>query len=84
MIRPIRTRPQVDHAAMAAQLRAQPGVWQRFGQYGSSASADGAARAIRQGTRSRCYWPAGFFEAEAVVTPDGYAVRARYIGPPLT
>jgi hypothetical protein len=66
---------------MAAQLRAQPQVWQRVSVHRSSASADTTARSIRTAHRLRWYRPAGAFDAEAVVVRDGYAVRARYTGP---
>lgn len=79
-------RPHVDHAATAARLRAQPGVWLPVGEYGSSASADSIARAIRSGYERRPgradspYAPCGTFEARLELTEFGARITARYVG----
>jgi hypothetical protein len=79
-------RKQVDHAAVAAACRANPGQWQMVGHYGSGESADAIVRAIRgafqKGARS-AYAPAGAFEARRELTDNGARVDARYVGEPV-
>lgn len=74
----------VDHAQVAAGLRAQPGVWHIVGEYRNVQSADNTATQIRSGARGigRAYHPAGSFESRKTLTPDGTLVEARYIDHP--
>jgi hypothetical protein len=81
----VRRRPYIDHFAVAAVCRANPGEWQPVGEYGSSQSANGvawyikAAKANRTAHRS-AYEPAGAFEARWILTELGARVETRYIG----
>lgn len=78
-------RNRVDHFAVAATCRANPGVWQPVGEYNSSQSAEGATDYIRNAivtassTRS-AYSPAGSFETRWTLTEFGAHVEARYVG----
>lgn len=78
MSRPVRSG--TDHAAMAARLRAQPGVQQQVSVHRSSKSAEGQAYRIRTAYRHPQYEPPGAYDAEVVVDGDDYAVLARYTG----
>lgn len=76
---------RVDHFAVAAACRANPGEWQPVGEYNSAQSADGAAGYVRNATISRsslrsAYSPAGSFEARHELTEFGARVEARYVG----
>ncbi|WP_237304963.1 hypothetical protein [Streptomyces qaidamensis] len=83
-------RKLVDHVAVAARCRANPGQWQNVGEYNSTESADGLVRRIRtayvplsraRGARTVSpYSPAGAFEAARVLTEFGARVEARYVG----
>jgi hypothetical protein len=78
-------RPYIDHFAVAAVCRANPGEWQPVGEYGSSQSAEGVARYIRTAkTRTAAnrsaYEPAGAFETRQELTELGVQIEARYIG----
>ncbi|MFF5984371.1 hypothetical protein ACFY78_36570 [Streptomyces olindensis] len=80
-------RKLVDHVAVAARCRANPGEWQEVGEYNSTQSADGMVRTIRtayvRSSRARAaspYSPAGAFEATRVLTEFGARVEARYVG----
>jgi hypothetical protein len=78
----------VDHVAVAARCRANPGQWQEVGEYNSTLSADGMVRAIRaayvpasrRARATSAYAPAGAFEATRVLTEFGARVEARYVG----
>lgn len=78
-------RRKVDHFAVAAVCRANPGVWQPVGEYNSSQSAEDASDYIRSAkmtassTRS-AYSPAGSFESQHTLTEFGARVEARYVG----
>lgn len=77
-------RSNIDHFAVAAVCRANPGEWQPVGEYGSSQSAEGVARYIRTAkTRTAAnrsaYEPAGAFEARQELTELGARVETRYI-----
>ncbi|MEL3949482.1 hypothetical protein [Streptomyces sp. LNU-CPARS28] len=76
------SRP-VNHRAVAARLRAQPGVWGLVNTYGYTTSAATVASGIRtaHGQYAAAYGPAGSFETRTV-TVLGLSVRveARYIG----
>lgn len=77
--------PRVDHAATAAALRAQPGVWQVVGEYRNVFTAEGMERMIRTGYSDggrlpgRHYQPAGQYETRATLTDDGTLLEARYL-----
>lgn len=79
-------RPRVDHVAMAARLRANPGVWLPVGEYRSVVSADSTAREIRNGYERRPgrppspYAPRGAFECRMDKTEFGVQLTARYVG----
>lgn len=78
-------RHKVDHFAVAAECRANPGVWQPVGEYNSSQSAEGAGDYIRNAyvkkvSQRSAYSPAGSFEARHVLTEFGALVEARYVG----
>ncbi|MBK3631612.1 hypothetical protein JHN52_01275 [Streptomyces sp. MBT97] len=80
-------RTPVDHAAVAARCRANPGQWQEVGEYGSGESASAMVRAISGPANSRvraAYAPAGSFEARRELTDMGARVEARYIGDSIT
>lgn len=78
-------RDRVDHFAVAAACRANPGVWQLVGEYNSTQSAYGAMGHIEKalikarGQRS-AYTPAGSFEARQELTEFGALVEARFVG----
>ncbi|NUU22916.1 MAG: hypothetical protein HOV68_15605 [Streptomycetaceae bacterium] len=76
---------RVNHFAVAAACRANPGEWQPVGEYNSTQSAYGAMghinRAVVTTTSQRsAYSPAGSFEARQVLTEFGARVEARYVG----
>lgn len=78
-------RRKVDHFAVAAVCRANPGVWQPVGEYNSSQSAEGAGDYIRTAyaktpSQRSAYSPAGSFEARHTLTEFGARVEARYVG----
>ena len=74
----------VNHFAVAAICRANPGQWQDVGEYNSTDSARRSAEGIRTafvkgpGRRS-AYTPAGAFEARHELTEYGARVEARYV-----
>lgn len=78
--------PRVDHAATAASLREQPGVWLPVGEYRNALTADSTARLIRSAFAgsarytARFYGPAGSFETRTRLTDDGTLLEARYVG----
>jgi len=81
----VRRRPYIDHKAVAAACRNNPGVWQPVAEYNSSQSADGAAGYIRHATTKKTshispYAPAGAFEARRMLTEYGARVEARFVG----
>lgn len=80
-------RKQVDHATVAAGCRANPGQWEKVGEYGSVESADAMVRAIRGALRKSkqpsVYAPAGAFEARREPTRYGARVEARFVGEPV-
>lgn len=81
MSRPVK-RPRADHAATAALLRLNPGLWQPVSVHRSSSSAVSAAGRIRSASaRGTSYAPAGAYDAEVRVCGDEYAVHARWLGP---
>ncbi|WP_328425939.1 hypothetical protein [Streptomyces sp. NBC_00443] len=79
-------RKQVDHAAVAANCRANPGTWQEVGEYNSTQSAgrivanicDAYVNPNRESQSP--YAPAGTFEATSILTEFGARVEARYVG----
>lgn len=71
-----------SHAAVGAQLKAQPNIWQRIGVYRSNQTAKCVAYNIRRSYRSAVYEPAGAYEAHTQIHGDDTAVIARYIGTP--
>lgn len=78
-------RRKVDHFAVAAVCRANPGVWQPVGEYNSMQSADAGANYIRTAytkvpTQRSAYSPAGSFETRQTLTEYGARVEARYVG----
>lgn len=78
-------RSHVNHFAVAAACRANPGVWQPVGEYNSSQSAEGAADYIRRAyaktpAQRSAYSPAGSFETRHALTEFGARVEARYVG----
>lgn len=78
-------RNRVDHFAVAAACRANPGEWQPVGEYNSTQSAEGAASYIRTAyiktsTRRSAYSPAGSFETRHALTELGARLEARYVG----
>jgi len=82
----MKTKPKyVDHFAVAALCRANPGQWQEVGEYNSTSSAVGAvgwickASITKRGRRS-AYAPAGAFEARRELTEYGARVEARFVG----
>jgi hypothetical protein len=81
----VRRRPNIDHKTVAANCRANPGMWQPVAEYNSSQSADGAAGYIRYATTKKTthvspYAPAGAFEARRTLTEFGARVEARFVG----
>ncbi|WP_405673132.1 hypothetical protein [Streptomyces sp. NBC_01530] len=78
-------RNRVDHFAVAAACRANPGVWQSVGEYNSTQSAEGACDYIRSAyvktsAQRSAYSPAGSFETRHALTEFGARVEARYVG----
>lgn len=78
-------RGRVDHFAVAAACRANPGEWQLVGEYNSTQSAYGAmghiSRAVITTTSQQsAYSPAGSFEARQELTEFGAHVEARFVG----
>lgn len=80
-------RKFVDHIAVAARCRANPGEWQEVGEYNGTQSADRVARKIRTAyvppsgrPPESAYAPAGAFEASRSLTEFGARVVARYVG----
>lgn len=78
-------RHKVDHFAVAAACRANPGIWQPVGEYNSSQSAEGAGDYIRKAytkklSQRSAYSPAGSFESRHTLTEYGAWVEARYVG----
>jgi hypothetical protein len=78
-------RRKVDHFAVAAACRENPGVWQPVGEYNSSQSAEGAGDYIRKAytkklSQRSAYSPAGSFESRHTLTEYGARVEARYVG----
>lgn len=76
---------RVDHFAVAAACRANPGEWQPVGEYNSTQSAYGAmghiSRAVITTTSQQsAYTPAGSFEARQELTEFGARVEARFVG----
>lgn len=76
---------RVDHFAVAAVCRANPGEWQSVGEYNSSQSAYGAMGHIRNAVikvpgQQSAYSPAGSFEARQELTEFGARVEARFVG----
>lgn len=74
----------VDHFAVAALCRANPGQWLVVGEYNSSQSACGVAATIRAAyikgaDRRSAYTPAGSFEARYRLTEYGARVEARFV-----
>lgn len=78
-------RRKVNHFAVAAACRANPGIWLPVGEYNSSQSAEGAGDYIRKAytkkvSQRSAYTPAGSFESRHVLTEYGARVEARYVG----
>lgn len=76
---------QVDHFAVAAPCRANPGQWQEVGEYNSTLTAAGIVRNVRaayaKGRDRRSAWnPAGAFDARRELTEFGARVEARFVG----
>ena len=76
---------RVDHFAVAAVCRANPGEWQLVGEYNSTQSAYGATSHIRRAvitttSQQSAYSPAGAFEARQELTEFGARVEARFVG----
>ncbi|MFF6781374.1 hypothetical protein [Streptomyces sp. NPDC012510] len=81
----MKRRPNIDHKAVAAACRNQPGIWQPVAEYNSSQSAAGAAGYIRDATTKKTthlspYAPAGAYEARHALTEYGARVEARFVG----
>jgi hypothetical protein len=79
------SRKQIDHFAVAAACRANPGVWQPVGEYKATTTAQGMVWHIRRGstknlTQRWAYLPVGSFEARHELTEFGARVEARYVG----
>lgn len=79
MSRPMK-RQYVRHAAVAAELRARPGIWAPVAGYPTRSGADTAAHRIRTGYAAPMYQPAGAFEARVELTDLGARLVARYVG----
>jgi hypothetical protein len=78
-------RRKVDHFAVAAACRENPGVWLPVGEYNSTMSAEGAGSYIRSAVvkaseRRSAYSPAGSFETRHALSEFGALVEARYVG----
>lgn len=78
-------RHKINHFAVAAACRENPGVWQPVGEYNSSQSAESAGNSIRGAyvkvpTHRSPYTPAGSFESRHTLTEFGARVEARYVG----
>ncbi|MBW5420237.1 hypothetical protein GKQ77_01460 [Streptomyces sp. BG9H] len=73
---------RVDHARVAARLRAKPGQWQLVGDYQNPATGTNTASMIRRAGRpsGHHYQPAGAYDARIVLTTDGTRIEARYRG----
>ena len=79
----LKSKP-VDHFAVAALCRANPGQWQDVGEYNSTSSAVGVAGKIRTAylkaeDQRSAYTPAGSFEARHELTEYGARVEARFV-----
>ncbi|MFJ8852293.1 hypothetical protein [Streptomyces sp. NPDC102437] len=72
-------RTRINHSAVTAQTRTEPGTWFQAGVYASTASADCAARSIPHAERMPNYAPAGAFEAYTALTPEGPALWVRCV-----
>lgn len=78
----------VDHAKVAAALRARPGVWGVVAEYPNQNTSSSIAWHIKGARNIKAYSPAGSFEAMARsvdTIEDGvrvrhYRVYARYMG----
>ncbi|MET7688057.1 hypothetical protein ABZT06_08755 [Streptomyces sp. NPDC005483] len=78
-------RKNIDHFAVAAACRANPGVWQRVGEYRATTTAQGMVWHIQRGatknlTQRWAYLPVGSFEARHTLTEFGAQVEARFVG----
>jgi hypothetical protein len=76
---------RVDHFAVAAKCRANPGEWVEAGEYNSSRSAAGTVgyitrASVRHDSQKSAYMPAGAFDARQTLTEFGARVEARYVG----
>lgn len=78
------TRSRTDHAQIAAQLRARPGVWIAVGVYPASYSAASIGAHLRAGQGSfAVYAPAGAYESRTRPVDNGTLLEARYtVGAP--
>lgn len=73
--------PPRTHAALADEIRENPGLWRYVGAYASRGGAFAAASMIRTGRRRA--WrarPGGHYEADARTTKRGaHEVYARWV-----
>ncbi|MFJ9671429.1 hypothetical protein ACIRP5_11645 [Streptomyces sp. NPDC101221] len=81
----MRAHTRIDHFAVAAACRANPGEWQPVGEYNSPQSAYGVAAYIstadtKKDRQRSAYEPAGSFEARRTLTEFGVWLEARYVG----
>ncbi|MEU8907038.1 hypothetical protein [Streptomyces mirabilis] len=72
--------PPETREAFVAALRARPGAWALMGQHSSPGAARQTAYSIRRAVRTRCFRPAGAFEAEAKSVMGEHRVYVRYVG----
>lgn len=72
-------RREVDHNAVAAELKANAGAWGKIGVYPTPSSSGSTANQIRTASLA-AYRPAGSFEAMSRTADGEYRVYARYVG----
>lgn len=73
-----RGRPK-NHKEIAAQLKANPGVWAKVAAYSKAPSSATTAHIIRT-ARFKSYEPAGSYDAVARTVDGVHWVFARYVG----
>jgi hypothetical protein len=73
---------RVDHAQVAAALRAAPGQWLTVGEYHNPTTVTRIAHMIRSASFALSIWygPAGAFETRTRLTEDGTLLEACFVG----
>ncbi|SOE25648.1 hypothetical protein [Streptomyces sp. OK228] len=70
---------RVDHAAVAAELKARPGEWAIVGTHATGGAANTAAGRIKSG-HPHAYRPAGAFDAVGRTVNGEHRTYAMYRG----